>query len=91
MNCSFSHTITNHSFQKELIFQSNIYYPYLIKLKRINLPGVPDIALPAPGNVNTPFSLRKFTANWAVIVDDQTLCFHIKSLFLIKSKFNLKN
>jgi hypothetical protein len=49
------------------------------------LPGVPDTAAAAPGNVRTPLSFKNLVAKWAAMDEAQTLCFHIKSLFLIKS------
>ncbi len=48
-------------------------------------PGVASRAAAAPARVNKPFSLRNLLANDAEINDEQTLCFNIKSEFLIKS------
>jgi len=48
-------------------------------------PGVASRAAAAPARVNKPFSLRNLLANDAEINDEYTLCFNIKSEFLIKS------
>lgn len=49
------------------------------------MPGVPFNAASAPVNDNIPPGLKKRELIVAEIVDDQTLCLHIKSAFLDKS------
>ena len=49
------------------------------------IPGVPADAGAAPGNTRIPPLLRYLFATLAEIVELHTLCFHIRSEFLIKS------
>lgn len=49
-------------------------------------PPVPDRAALAPARVRSPPSFRCRAARWLEMVDVHTLCFHIKSVFLYKSK-----
>lgn len=50
------------------------------------LPPVPDRAALAPAKVNSPSAFRCSAARWLEIVEVHTLCFHIRSVFLYKSR-----
>lgn len=56
-----------------------------------SLPPVPDRAALAPAKVNSPPCFRCRAARWLEIVEVHTLCFHIKSVFLYKSKTHNQN
>lgn len=52
---------------------------------------MPDRAALAPAKVNSPPCFRCRAARWLEIVEVHTLCFHIRSVFLYKSKTQIKN
>lgn len=54
------------------------------------LPPVPESAALAPAKVNSPPSFRCRAARWLEMVEVHTLCFHIKSVFLYKSKRDME-
>lgn len=52
---------------------------------------MPDRAALAPAKVNRPPCFRCRAARWLEIVEVHTLCFHIRSVFLYKSKTQNQN
>lgn len=66
----------------------------VITMRTVNrtcaLPPVPDSAALAPAKVNSPPSFRCRAARRLEMVEVHTLCFHIRSVFLYKSKTEIK-
>ena len=72
-----------------LVSKRVMHHNMFLDKSKMVLPAVPARLALAPDKVNSPPAFRWMEAKWLEMVEVQTLCFHIISVFLYKSEVDI--